>query len=551
MNNDKQIICPLCNDAVDKLLYRFHIDSEKNVIDKIRKEHPGWTETDGLCSRCVDYYHAEIVMRQRILPAIGPYFPVKSVDDFVILPTPLRVDADPRYTGKGVTICFVDSGFYPHPDLKNRIKIMIDICAEAKPSSIETENESAAWHGTMTSVVCAGDGFLSKGLYKGIASDANLVLLKVQDEHGKITTANIIKALEWILTNHKEYDIKIVNLSLGDDEAVSYKESRVDQLAEKLIEEGISVVAAVGNDEHGYIHPPANALNVIAVGGVDDDNKPGNEFNTAYHSSYGKTVDELMKPELVAHAIWVAAPILPGSTEQEEAVILHRLLSVADAELQMELEKNISKIKLDHSVLSGNDLSYKRLVITRRIQEAKYILPHYMHVDGTSFSAPIVSAVIAQLLEARPELTPQHIRQILFGSAKRIPGIDAERQGFGMIQPRKAILKVLKREWVMSKQQTPFVNHKKQTIEFYLHHDCAEQISLAGSFNQWAEDILLMEPGKNGYWKIEIPLLPEGRYHYKFFVDSNRWVEDVDNPYREPDGYSGFNSILIIQPAQN
>jgi hypothetical protein len=56
-----------------------------------------------------------------------------------------------------------------------------------------------------------------------------------------------------------------------------------------------------------------------------------------------------------------------------------------------------------------------------------------------------------------------------------------------------------------------------------------------------------MEPGSNGLWKIEIPLLPGGRYEYKFLVDSRNWIEDVDNPYRLPDGFNGFNSLLIIQ----
>jgi len=47
----------------------------------------------------------------------------------------------------------------------------------------------------MTTVVCAGDGYLSKSLYKGVASDAELVLIKVQNEEGKITTENIRKPL--------------------------------------------------------------------------------------------------------------------------------------------------------------------------------------------------------------------------------------------------------------------------------------------------------------------------------------------------------------------
>jgi len=71
-------------------------------------------------------------------------------------------------------------------------------------------------------------------------------------------------------------------------------------LAEALFEKGIIIVAAAGNDENGSILPPANSLNVITVGGVNDNNSLEDNAYTAYHSSYGKTVDELMKPELVA-----------------------------------------------------------------------------------------------------------------------------------------------------------------------------------------------------------------------------------------------------------
>ena len=36
---------------------------------------------------------------------------------FGVIPTPIRLNANPEYSGKGVTIAFLDSGFYPHPDL--------------------------------------------------------------------------------------------------------------------------------------------------------------------------------------------------------------------------------------------------------------------------------------------------------------------------------------------------------------------------------------------------------------------------------------------------
>jgi serine protease AprX len=349
------------------------------------------------------------------------------------------------------------------------------------------------------------------------------------------------------LENHEEHNISIVNISLGGDETVSYKQSEIDNLAEQLIKKGIVVVAAVGNDERTAIKPPANSLNVIAIGGVDDDNILDQSLNKLYHSSHGITIDQLMKPELVAHAIWIAAPILPGTTAQREAEALYYLVSTNDDELVSELKRLFSVTELDGSVSESNEIEFIRKEILQRIRVCKCISPHYMHVDGTSFAAPIVSAVVAQLLEINPDLTPAGIREILFSTAKRINDVAAERQGFGIVQPRKAVLKTLKRETIAKPYSSPYISYDKKMIGFYIQHDCASQISLAGSFNQWAQDELLMEPGKNGVWRLEIPILTAGRYRYKFFIDDKIWIEDYDNPYREPDGFNGFNSILIIE----
>ena len=551
--NLARTICPLCNDKVDKLLYRFHLDNERQVIDRIKNGHPLWTENDGACSRCVDYYQTEIVIQQRMLPEIGPYFPVKSADDFIILPSGLRLDADPRYTGKGITICFIDSGFYLHPDIvafRNRAKKVMDITKPDREPEFFRLPHNESWHGTMTSVVCAGDGYLSKGLYKGIACDAELVLLKVQDDTGQLHTQYIIDALQWVIDNYKEYGIRIVNISLGADRVTSYKESKIDQLAELLIKNGVTVIAASGNDEQDLIKTPADSPNVITVGGIDDENNLEKE-SKLYHSTFGQTTDGFTKPELVAHAIWIAAPVLPGTKEKKEAEILYSFLQTNDDELKSELLLNSSHTRLDERVYGSNDVTFIRQCIEQRIQTAKYISPAYMHVDGTSFAAPLVTAVVAQLLEANSTLTPLMVRQILFSTAKRIDAVAAERQGFGVIRPRKAILKTLKREIIMKPYPSPEVNARQNTISFYVQNECASQVSLAGTFNHWAQDVLLMEPGKNGVWKIEIPMLPAGRYHYKFFVDDKMWMEDIDNPYREPDGFNGFNSILVIEPQTN
>jgi serine protease AprX len=438
-------------------------------------------------------------------PVISPFS--------AIIPTPLRLGADPRFTGKGVTICFIDSGFYPHPDLvatRNRIKLMLDITEPSRCHSYFMQPHKSSWHGTMTSVVAAGDGYCSEGLYKGIANDADVVLLKVQNDNGQITTQNIVLALEWVLQHHRQFNIGIVNMSLGDDFPLSYRESKVDQLAEALFEQNITIVAAVGNDEHASIKPPANSPHVIAVGGIDDHNCYNDACVELYHSSYGATADGLMKPELVAHAMWIPAPILPGTEEKMQAEKLYSEMPVTD------------------------------------ILSEKYIHPAYMHVDGTSFAAPIVSSVIAQMLEVAPLLTATQIRQILFSTAKRLKNLPVERQGFGYVHARKAIVQALKTH-SDNMQASPQINMNKRTIQFSVNHQCASHISLAGSFNDWAKNVLLMEPGRDGLWTIEIPMLPSGKHAYKFFVDEQGWVEDVSNPYREPDGLNGWNSVLHVQ----
>ncbi len=548
MQTAATIVCPLCNENVEKLIYRFHIDSERQVIERIKQEYPEWAENDGACSRCADYYHTQIVMGQRMLPEVGPHFPVKSADDFVILPTPLRLDADVRFTGKGVTICFIDSGFYLHDDLiklKNRVKKIIDITEPLREEEYFMQPRPSAWHGTMTSVVCAGDGYSSSGLYKGIASDAELVLLKVQNDENKITSENIVNALQWVLQHHRDYDIKIVNLSLGGDEAVSYHHSAIDLLAEQLIAAGLTIVAAVGNDEQAAIKPPANAKNIISVGGIDDNNYLDTEL-LAYHSSYGATTDGLYKPELVANAIWIAAPILPGTKEKEEAEALNKAVSMSDKLLISEGKELFDKIQFTIEDGRSNDMTYIKNLLAERIQQTKFFSANYMHVDGTSFAAPIVSSVIAQMLQANPAIDPATIRRILFTTAKRLPNLPAEKQGFGYIRPRKAVLQIIKKELVEKPPASPYINKQKNTIQFFIENDCANQISLAGTFNNWAPDVLLLEPGSNGIWKIEIPMLTAGNYKYKFFIDEKTWMEDAANPQREPDAFNGWNSVLVV-----
>jgi serine protease AprX len=43
------------------------------------------------------------------------------------------------------------------------------------------------------------------------------------------------------------------------------------------------------------------------------------------------------------------------------------------------------------------------------------------------------------MLEANPKLTPQQVKRLLIDTAERLPLIEADRQGWGVITPRRAV----------------------------------------------------------------------------------------------------------------
>jgi 1,4-alpha-glucan branching enzyme len=98
----------------------------------------------------------------------------------------------------------------------------------------------------------------------------------------------------------------------------------------------------------------------------------------------------------------------------------------------------------------------------------------------------------------------------------------------------------------MKPHPSPFVNQSNKTIEFHIRLGAASQISLAGTFNHWEKDEFEMKHVNEDEWKVEIPMLPSGKYYYRFCIDDKMWMEDIENPLREPDGVVGFYSVLKV-----
>jgi serine protease AprX len=510
-------------------------------VTALHRDHPRWQREDGACPACIQQ-----ILLARLLEkgdaafhtAVQAAWPLDAQAAFGALPTPLRLHADPRFAGKGITIAFVDVGFYPHPDLtqpQNRIRAWVDVSTKKITARSFSADETPhwpgwnarsaqQWHGLMTSCSAVGNGWLSHGLYRGLASSADVALVKVGSNGRNAPIPRntaLVRALQWLGEHAQQYHIRVVNLSIGGeewwempkDERQSGETANVDRAVEQLVGQGITVVAASGNDGLRHLVPPATAPNALTIGGIDDQNSFDHDAIRLWHSNYGVSDSGFNKPELVAPSIWVVAPVLPHSEVAQQAQKLFAQRGQPTAEAQ--------------------------------IADLKLVTPDYQHVEGTSFAAPIVASVIACLLEANPDLTPAVIREILIATAQFVPHAPTARQGAGVVDAGQAIALALHLRH--SKQVKSLVSPEigKTELTFRLYDNKASQVALYGSWNKWKTGILATQES-DGYWQMTMLRPPAGWYRYKFLLDGHDWLHDPANPHKVPNRFGSFDSLMMV-----
>lgn len=548
--------CPRCGRRVDAVLLELNRNLESPIVNALRAQTPQWKPAQGACPHCVldavalvhQERRAESIQHELQLP-----YPVYSRHETALLTTPYRMHAYPQFTGRGVVMAFLDSGFYPHPDLTkpyNRILAHVDATSREPVERPHFRRPAVtSWHGLMTSCVAAGNGFLSDGTFRGIAYNARLVLVKTGNRRGRaIHETDIYRALAWVIQQQHHYNIRIVNLSVGGDIPSDGTLTALDELVEEASARGIVVVCAVGNDNAERVVPPASAPSAITVGGLDDRNSLERGRHRLYHSNYGRGGRHVSKPDVIAPALWVPAPMLPQTWVYNEGQYLWKLVHASDQELRtlLRTRKAENTFKKETLTLSLDEI---RAAIRARMNEQKYIHAHYQHVDGTSMAAPIVSAVVAQMLEANSTLSPAQIESILQETARPLEQFSHPGQGRGVLNAAHAVARALRAP------HGPLANYPfspqvhADYLEFTYYDVKAQRVAVVGDWDGWKGHAHRLQERAPGVWHGTVPRPPRGLHAYKFLVerDAQRlWRGDPENLDRVEDGLGGFYSVLEI-----
>ncbi|HST52834.1 MAG TPA: S8 family serine peptidase, partial [Pyrinomonadaceae bacterium] len=336
--------------------------------------------------------------------------------------------------GTGISIAVIDSGIDTgHAALAGRVTYSKDFTGE------NLTDKDPYGHGTHVASAAAGLPASTAGVgssYQGIATGAKIVNLRVLKSDGTGSTSSLLAALNWILspqdptkplggpntTNAVKYNIRVVNMSLGSPAVDSYKNDAVCKAARALVDAGIVVVAAAGNNGkdsqgnklYGQIHSPGDEPSVITVGAVNTFGTDArNDDGIASYSSRGPTrgyttdasgvkhFDNLIKPDLSA----------PGNK------IINAESDLGGGYLNVLVTQHP---ELDASV---KDQDNKR----------------YMYLSGTSMATPAVAGAAALLLQANPKLTPNMVKMILMYTAQPLAGFNELEQGSGELNVEGAV----------------------------------------------------------------------------------------------------------------
>jgi serine protease AprX len=312
------------------------------------------------------------------------------------------INATPAYaaglTGEGVDVALIDSGVVPVDGLTTPGKVINgpDLSFDSPAENLRYLDSFG--HGTHMAGLIAGRDTAALPApdplhFNGVAPDARIVNVKVGAANGAVDVSQVIAAIDWVVQHRSDngLNIRVLNLSFGTDSTQSYVLDPLAYAAEVAWRKGIVVVVAGGNDgkDANSLADPAIDPFVIAVGAQD----PAGTLTTADDTPASFS----SKGNQARHVDFLA----PG--------------------------KSLLSLRNPGSYVDTNSPG-------GRVGE------RFFRGSGTSQAAAVTSGAAALLLEQRPGLSPDQVKDVLGDSATKVSRGSSQMIGAGLINVGRALM---------------------------------------------------------------------------------------------------------------
>ncbi len=249
----------------------------------------------------------------------------------------------------------------------------------------------------------------------GVAPDVNLMIARVLDRNGAGTYANVIAAIDYIVSMKTQLNIKVLNLSLYAPATGPYWSDPLDQAVMRAWQAGITVVAAAGNGGPGAgtITVPGNVPYVITAGAIKSGRyTDSGSDELATYSGRGPTESAFVKPDVLVPASRTIAPMPNGSLLAGQ--VAAGIMTTTDV-LNYQMVKPIAAFR-------------------------------YYRLSGTSMAAAQISGIAALVLQANPTFTNDQVKGRIMATARAavdangLPVYSIWEQGAGLVNTQQAVL---------------------------------------------------------------------------------------------------------------
>ena len=267
-------------------------------------------------------------------------------------------------TGAGVGVAMIDTGVAPVPGIPAAQLVNgPDLSFESQAPALRYLDTYG--HGThMAGIIIANDTATGT---KGLAPKAKLTSLKLGTATGAVDVSQVIAAVDWVVKN-RNHDpanpIRVLNLAYGSGGDPSTWSDPLQYAVEQAWEAGIVVVVAAGNNGNTSrkLTNPATDRYVLSVGA------------TATHGTLAKTDDTLSVFTNLGNTGKQVDVLAPGQS----------ILSLSDRGSYVDTYFPLAR--------SGATL---------------------VRGSGTSQASAVTSAAVALLLQHRPSLNPDQVKDII------------------------------------------------------------------------------------------------------------------------------------------